>query len=546
MSLPRRSSKFPPKTLLALIAALALLAAACNGGGEAIEGEGLAEDDTEPTDEGIDVGEDDGTDSDADPDGAPAEDVPAGTFVAAIGQQPDQLDPHLTSAYASFQVLENVYDTLVVPNAETLEMEASLATDWEVSDDNLTWTFTLEEGVVFHDGSDFTSADVVYSYERIINEGANNFRFANVESVEAPDEQTVVINLAEPTPNLLANIGGFKGMAIISEGAAEEFDLATQANGTGPFQLVNLSADGVLIEAFADHWAGAPGVDAVQFRFISEPTTALTELQTGGVNWTDNIPSQQIESLSESDDLVLETVPSSDYWYWTANFNVEPFGDPQVRQALAFAIDREAITQAATFGAGTANQTAIPDSSFWFTDYSPYDYDPERAMELLEDAGVEGLQMNLMVTDEFPETVTAAEVIAANLADVGITVEIQTETFGTWLDRQGEGDFDSLFLGWLGNIDPFDFYHGQHLSTGGFNAQGYVNEEVDDLLIRASTTTDEDERKSLYDEAVEMIVDDGSYWFLYNPDVVQAWSPDVDGYQIRADRAIDFSTVSLG
>ncbi|HUG83906.1 MAG TPA: hypothetical protein VMM13_05040, partial [Euzebya sp.] len=97
-----------------------------------------------------------------------------------------------------------------------------------------------------------------------------------------------------------------------------------------------------------------------------------------------------------------------------------------------------------------------------------------------------------------------------------------------------------------GNLDPFDFYHAQHLSDGGFNAQGYVNEEVDALLLEAATTIEEDQRKSLYDEAVRMIVDDGSYWYLYNPDVVQAWSPDVEGYQIRADRAIDFSTVSVG
>jgi peptide/nickel transport system substrate-binding protein len=545
MSTPHRTRKSHPTRLLALLAVLALLAAACNGGGDAVEGEGLVDDADEPTDEAVvDVGDDDADDAGADD--APADDAPEGTFVAAIGQEPDQLDPHLTSAYASFQVLENVYDTLVVPNAETLEMEASLATDWETSDDNLTWTFSLQEGVTFHDGSDFTSADVVYSYERIIDEGANAFRFANVESVEAPDDLTVVIELAEPTPNLLANIGGFKGMAIIPEGAAEDLDLATEANGTGPFQLVELSADGVLLEANADHWDGAPSVDAVQFRFISEPTTALTELQTGGIDWTDNIPPQQIESLSGDGDLVLETVPSSDYWYWTANFAVEPFGDPLVREALAFAIDREAITQAATFGAGTANQTAIPESSFWYSDYSPYTYDPDRAQDLLDEAGVDGLSMNLMVTDEFPETVTAAEVIAANLADVGISVEIQTETFGTWLDRQAEGDFDALMLGWLGNLDPFDFYHGQHLSDGGFNSQGYVNEEVDALLIEASSTTDEDERKALYDEAVEMIVDDGSYWFLYHPDVVQAWTPELEGYRIRADRAIDFSTVSLG
>ena len=538
------------RTILSLLGVVMLLAAGCSGGGDSVEGEGLDEEplaDATDTPEATDTpaaGTDTVEPTAVDEDGAEAS--TGDTFVAAIGQQPDQLDPHVTTAYPSFQVLENVYDTLVVPNADTLEMEASLATDWEVSDDNLTWTFTLAEDVVFHDGSTFDAADVVYSYNRIIDEQlANAFRFGTVESVEAADPQTVVITLTEPTPNLLANIGGFKGMAILPEGAAEDYDLATEAVGTGPFSLASTSPSGLVLEANTDYWGDAPSIGAVEFRWISEPTTALTELQTGGVHWTDNVPPQQIESLSGNDDVVLETVPSNDYWYWSANFDVEPFGDPLVREALALAIDRDAITQAATFGAGTANQTAIPADRFWASDHAPHTHDPERARALLDEAGVSDLSMGLMVTDEFPQTVTAAEVIASQLGEVGIDVEIQTETFATWLDRQGQGDYDAFMLGWLGNLDPFGFYHSQHLCEGSNNYQGYCNEEVDALLTQAAVETDEDARRDLYNQAVEMIVDDGSYWYLYNPDVVQAWAPEVEGYTIRSDRAINFETVSL-
>ncbi len=542
------SVRRPHVRLLALLSALLLLAAACSGGGEEVEGAGLDEDaqDTEAPapdpadDEGEGDGEGDGDDEAADADGG-------GTFTVAIGQQPDQLDPHITTAYPSFQVLENVYDTLVVPDAETLEMSPSLATEWTTSEDSLTWTFTLRDDVTFHDGSAFDAADVVYSYERIIDEElANAFRFATVDSVTAVDDTTVEIALTEPTPNLLANLGGFKGMAILPEGAADELDLATEANGTGPFTLGAQGPDGLTLEANPDYWGEGPQVDAVEFRYISEPTTALTELQTGGVDWTDNIPPQQIESLADADDVVLETTPSQDYWYFSANFEREPFDDPLVREALGYAIDREAITQAATFGAGSANQTAIPPDSFWSSDHAPYSYDPEQAMSLLEEAGVSDLTMGLMVTDEFPQSVTAAEVITSQLAEVGITVEVQTETFATWLDRQGQGDFDAFLLSWLGNLDPFGYYHSQHITDGSNNYQGYSNPEVDELLEQASVETDEDARKDLYDQAVEMIVDDGSYYYLYNPDVVQAWSPEVSGFTIRADRAVNFETVSLG
>jgi peptide/nickel transport system substrate-binding protein len=533
------------RRLTALLSLLVLVLAACSGGGEAVEGEGLAEEpapdaETAETADGADGA--DGAETPADGAGEAS-----GTFVAATSSQPDQLDPHQTTAYPSFQVLENVYDTLVVPDAETLEMQPSLATEWETSDDGLTWTFTLQEGVTFHDGSELDSADVAYSYNRIIDEELQNaFRFANVESIETPDPQTVTINLSAPTPNLLANLGGFKGMAILPEGAAEDLDLATEANGTGPFSLESQSPDGITLAANPDYWGEGPFVEEVLFRFISEPTTALTELQTGNVQWTDNVPPQQLEPLSSDDSVTLESVPSQDYWYWTANFDVEPFGDPQVREALAYAIDREAITEAARFGGATVNQTAIPESSFWYTDYAPYEHDPERARQLLEEAGVSDLTMGLMVTDEFPETITAAEVMASQLSEVGIDVEIQSETFATWLQRQGDGDYDAFMLGWLGNLDPFGYYHAQHICEGSSNFQNYCNEEVDELLNSAASEQDQDQRKELYDQAAQQIVDDNSYWFLYNPDVVQAWSPDISGYTIRPDKAINFETVQIG
>ena len=537
------------RRLTVFLSLLVLVLAACSGGGESVEGEGLAEDPapTAPAGDGDAGGGEDATATEATPaDGAAGGGEASGTFVAAIASQPDQLDPHQTTAYPSFQVLENVYDTLVVPDPETLEMVPSLATEWTTSDDNLTWTFTLQEGVTFHDGSEFDAADVVYSYNRIIDEElANAFRFATVESVEATDPQTVTINLTEPTPNLLANLGGFKGMAILPEGAAESLDLATEANGTGPFSLESQSPDGITLAANPDYWGEGPFVESVEFRFISEPTTALTELETGNVQWTDNVPPQQISTLTDNQNVTLETVPSQDYWYWTANFNREPFGDPQVRDALAYAIDREAITQAARFDAATVNQTAIPTDSFWSTDYAPFEHDPERARQLLEEAGVSDLSMGLMVTDEFPETVTAAEVIASQLSEVGIDVEIQSETFATWLDRQGNGDFDAFMLGWLGNLDPFGYYHSQHICEGSNNYQGYCNEQVDELLNQAANEPDQDTRKQLYSDAVEMIVDDGSYWYLYNPDVVQAWSPNISGYTIRPDKAINFETIQI-
>ncbi|MGY1771860.1 ABC transporter substrate-binding protein [Blastococcus sp. SYSU D00813] len=468
-------------------------------------------------------------------------------LVAAVSAEPDQFDPHVTNAYASFQVLENVYDTLVVPNAQDLTMEPSLAESWTTSDDQLSWTFTLRDGVTFHDGSEFDSADVVYSYRRIIDEElSNSYRFETVADVTAPDPRTVVITLTRPTPNLLEQIGAFKGMAIVSEGAADEFDLQSEANGTGPFRLESSDANSTVLTTFDDYWGDAPSIGGVEFRYISEPTSALTALRNGEVRWTDNVPPQNVESLEGDDEVELGSVTSVEYFYLSMNYAVPPFDNRDVRRAIATAIDRDEVTQAARFGAAQVNQTAIPEGSPWYTDYAPFEPDQEAARQLLEQAGVQTpLTMGLMVTDEYPETVAAAQVIAAQLEPVGIEVEIQEEDFATWLARQGDGDFDAFMLSWIGNIDPADFYENQHLSTGGSNYQGYSNPQVDQLLTAAATEVDETARKDLYDQAARIIVDDVSYLYLYNPDEVQAWAPGLTGYEVRADAAINFENVEL-
>lgn len=485
--------------------------------------------------EGVDLGDGGGGDSEN-----------GRNLVAAIAGEPDQLDPHNTSAYFSFQVLENVYDTLVAPD-ENLEMQPALAESWETSDDQLTWTFTLRDDVTFHDGSEFTSEDVAYSYNRIIDEELGNaYRFGAVESIETPDEQTVVIKVSSPSPNLLSSIGGFKGMAIVSAENVESGDIQDTPIGTGPFAFDSYTTgDSISLTANEDYWGGAPEIPGVTFRFISEGTTALADLTAGQVDWTDSIPAQQVSGLEGNPDVEVGMVPSNDYWYLAPNQANAPYDDVRVRQAIAYAIDRDAITQAASFGNATTNQLAIPESSSWYTEYSEYSLDLERAQQLMDDAGASDLAMELMVTTQYPETVTAAEVIADNLSQIGITVDIRTLDFATWLDEQANGNFDMLMLGWLGNIDPDDFYYNQHHSEGSSNAQGYSNPEVDQLLDEARTETDVEARQGLYDQAATQIADDGSYIYLYNPDVIQAWSPALEGYEPRSDRAIRFADVSL-
>lgn len=478
-----------------------------------------------------------------------AADGPA-ILIAAQGSEPDQLDPHMTSAYASFQVLENVYDTLVQPAAD-LSMEPAIAESWTISDDNLTWTFTIREGVRFHNGRTLVADDVVYSFERIIAEGMNGWRFGSVESVTAPDDRTVVLTLTQPSPNLLVSIGGFKGMAIVARETVEDGSIGTQPVGTGPFRFVSQSPDGgIVLERNEDYWRadeGLPRLDGIQFVQIPDAGTKLTALRTGEVHWIDTVPPQNIDSLAAEDGITLGRVPGGDYHYFALNQNRAPFDDVRVRRALAMAINRDEIAEAAQFGAATANQTAIPASNAaWYLEYAPFDAgDVDGARALLNQAGVRDLSVDFLVSSDFPETVTQAQVIAAQLAAIDVTVNITDVDFSTWLDLQGNGEFDAFMLSWIGNIDPDDFYYAQHHSDGGFNFQGNSNSELDGLLDAARVETDQAARKRLYDQAARIVVDEASYVYLYNPDNINAWRNEVVGYETRGDNAVRFVEAAL-
>lgn len=527
--------------LPALLAILALAVLACDPG-ESVD-VGTTTTTAPDAPETTEATDGDGTDT---TEAAEGEDE---TLVVAISSEPDNLDVHLSTASPTFLVMENVYDTLVEP-APDLSFQPALATDWEVSDDLLTWTFNLREDVTWHNEREFTAEDVVFSFERIMDPdvgAANMFRFASVDEVVAVDDHTVEFHLNRPTPNLLANVGGFKGMSVVPRELVEEEAMATDAMGTGPFEFVEYTpGDSIVLEANADYWGEGPFVDRVEFRFISETTTALTGLQTGEIDITNNIAPQEIPNLEEDPEVELGQVPSNNYWYFTCNFDREPFDNISLRRAMSFAIDREQVTQAALFDAARPAQSAFGENSFWYTDYEPFSYDPEQAQTLMDEAGVSDLTIDLMLTDEFPHTIDAAQVLASQWSEIGIETEIRTLDFASWLDEQSEGTYDCFVLGWLNNLDGEYGYYAQHHSEGNSNFHNYSNQEVDELLDEARVTVDDEARRDLYNEAATHIVDEVSYGYLYIPDALVAWTPEVDGFEMHPDGKTRLRSVSLG
>jgi len=356
----------------------------------------------------------------------------------------------------------------------------------------------------------------------------------------------VRITVAHPTPNLLTNLGGFKGMAIVQQRNVEDGQIATHPIGTGPFSFVSQkSGDSLVLRANPRYWGGAPRIPGVTFRFISETSTALSALQAGEIDWTDAVPAQRVSQLRNDDSVHLAVEPSNDYWYLALNTARPPWNDVRVRQAVAYALDRSSIVQATSYGTAQANQLAIPQGNPWFTPYNRYGHNLDKARQLLQQAGAAPTTMDLLVTSEYPQTVTAAQVIAANLEPLGIGVTIRTVDFATWLDEQNSGHFDMLMMGWLGNIDPDDFYYAQHHTGGTSNAQKFSDPRVDALLDAGRTETDQQARKDDYARAATLIADEVSYIYLYNPAVLQAWTPNLTGYEARRDKAIRFRSAVL-
>lgn len=478
------------------------------------------------------------------------------TLVFGRGGDSTSLDPSRTTEGETFKVTINIYETLLTFEDEGTAVEPGLAKEWEASDDGLTYTFELQEGVKFHDGTDFNAEAVVKNFERWAGGNADQFPYYNtmfggfegddghvIESVEADGEHTVVFTLKRPQAPFLKNLA-MDMFAIASPTAIEEQgddDFERNPVGTGPFKFVEWKAnDSITVEKFEDYWQeGKPKLDKIIFRSIPDNASRLNALTTGEIDLADGINPSDGESIENNQDLQLFERPSMNVGYLGLTVTREPFGDKLVRQAINHAIDKESIIDAFFEGRADVAVNPMPPSISGYNDeIEGYDYDPEKAKELLEEAGfADGFEMELWAMPVprpyMPDGEKVAEVIQKNLADVGITAKIVSHEWATYLDLAEKGEADAFMLGWTGdNGDPDNFIYAllDEDNIGSNNYTYFKHDEMHDLLIEAQTEVDEEKRIELYKEAQEIVHEEAPWVPLAHSIPLLAGAKDITGF----------------
>ncbi|WP_346725803.1 glutathione ABC transporter substrate-binding protein [Alteribacter keqinensis] len=497
-------------------------------------------------DEGGDTGTD-GGDGGAD-NGEEAEGEEGGNLVIALGADIVALDPHGSNDVPSSNVQTNIYETLLT-QSEDMELEPLLATDWEAVEDDL-WEFELREDVTFHDGSEFNAEVVKANFDRVLDPevaSPRQFLFEMIEEVIIVDDYTVQFKTEypfAPLPSHLAHTGG----SMISKDAIDA-DYEAMEDGESPGSVLNSEPAGtgffkfesrdtgneVVLAKNEDYWGENAKVDQVTFRVISEPSTRVGNLETGDIHISYPVEpnnKSRVEAMDIADVYEQRSLSTA---YVGFNNDKEPFDDPKVRQALTMAIDKSAIIDGILEGNATEAIAPINDQVFGFSDsVDELGYDPERAKELLAEAGYEDGFETTIWTNESAEREDIAIIVQDQLSEIGVDVSIEVLEWGAYLDNTANGQHDMFILGWVtvtGDADygMFPLFHSSQKGAAG-NRTFTDNAELDDVLDQARRETDDATREDLYEQALEILVEDAPMLSLYHTTYLVGVNKDVQGF----------------
>ena len=493
-------------------------------------------------------------------------------FVTALDANPATLDPLDGIDAASERLRQLMFNSLLRKN-EKFEYVGDLATDYQTSEDGRVVTFTLHDGVTFHDGRPLTSADAKYTLDTLLasNKTATPLKKAApffeaapggsqpyIESIETPDPKTLVIRLRKPWISLYGNLVSVPVIPQGSAGAQKDHPV-----GSGPFKFVSYDESQQVVDlaAFEGYWQGAPQSKQLRVRTILDANTLQAELQSGRIDLVSgaaNLSPDSYKFLGQDPNLQVKNFPGANIVYLGFNVERPPLNNVKVRQAIAYSIDRESIVRDLMLGQARVANSILPESSWAYDPGQKYTYDPARAKQLLDEAGFrdpdgDGPRMrfdkpiSFKITSGNAATSQFANVIQNSLKGVGVPVQIETLETNTLIPQLTNGQFEMTTLRWVGgNQDPVflrDLFHSGEIPTpersAVRNRSRYRNPEFDRVIEEAVNTIDRTKAKALYTQAQQIVSRDLPLLPLWYPDVIVVARKGVENIQV--DPSNDFS-----
>jgi peptide/nickel transport system substrate-binding protein len=505
------------------------------------------------------------------------------TIIVGLARTPLTLDPADYSHRETETVIRNMFDGLITRDTRSgVHLEIAESMEWL---DDTTLEVKIHQGVLFHDGVELTADDIIFTYERILTDDSIEYPephssprrgfLGSLQSVERVDDYTVLMNFSRPWPvwsQLLVH------NQIIPKHYMEE--VGTQgfiANpiGTGPFKFVSATSgfDEIVLERFDDYYGGAADLPPVEpacvsgavFRTIPEASTRVAALLAGEVDIITEVPPELVRLLDQTPGVQIYSAPSTRPIWMQLNVNRPPFDDMRVRQALNYAVDKELLIETLYNGMGQPLAGVLsPLNNMAHPDLTPYPYDPDRALELLAEAGWvdsndDGMlerngQPMAFVIDSPPEMAVLTESIAGLLREIGIDASVRVWEYGVVLPLLLSGERQAYVSDWgdsafdpVGHIEAkWHTYEEGVPYWGRGNFSNYSNPTVDELIVAGETEADVEARQALYYEAQEILYEEAPAVFLLLPNVFEAASDRVQNWEPASDSRINLHNVCLG